>query len=471
MQHTHLLISVENAITTTRDLISQKLFCQRHRAQQRDFTRNRQLPFMKTMVLLLQKTTRSIQAHLHSFFEALGQCREVVTPSAWSQARLKLRHTAFIELNEEAVLKVIYPSSPPKPVASTLKESEEAVLQGVEPQPGSFSVHRWRGLRVLAIDSSLVRLPNEERIGQEFGWVECSNENGVYGRYPQARLSVLTDVLNRIALQTFFVPWAQGERELAIQHIQCLQPEDLSLLDRGFGGYEVFAHFVKAKRWFVCRCPKSSFAAVNQVFKENREGQSAQVTLRPDRHHLAQIREAGLPEEITIRLVTVRLSTGELEVLATNLLSEELYPTACFAQLYGHRWGIETYYGLVKGRLDLENFSGLSPEALRQDVYSTIFLSNLESILTRPANEQLQEQSRDLKNRQQVNHAVCFHSIKSHMIALLLSQEPVSQVVEKLQQLFLDNPTAVRPERKTPRRKHSDCRSYQYQRNIRKSVF
>lgn len=447
MQDIQPLTSIENAITKTRDLIGQELFCHRHRTKEKHFTRDRKLPCRRAVVFLLQKTTRSIQTHLHSFFEAMGESQEVVSASAWCQARLKLQHTAFVELNEEAVLKVIYP------------------------EQGSFQVRRWKGHRLVGIDSSLMRLPNEEKLGQEFGWVECSNGNGSYGRYPQARLSVLTDVLNRIAIQTFFVPWAQGERDLAIQHVQQLEPDDVGLLDRGFAGYEIFAHFVKAKRHFLCRCPKSSFGPVNRLFEENQAGGSVRVRLRPDRHRLQEISQAALPQEITIRLVTVRLDTGELEVLATNLLDEELYPTSCFAELYHYRWGIETYYGLLKGRLDLEHFTGRSSEALRQDVYSTIFLSNLESILTRPANEQLQEQSRDLKNPQQVNHAVCFHAIKSHMIALLLSQESIPQVIQKLQELFLDNPTALRPGRKTPRRKPSDCRSHQYHRNIKKSVF
>ena len=81
-----------------------------------------------------------------------------------------------------------------------------------------------------------------------------------------------------------------------------------------------------------------------------------------------EVRAAGLPEVIALRFVTVRLKTGELEVLASNLLDEVLYPTECFGELYHCRWGVETYYGLLKGRLDLGHFTGLSPEAVRQDV-------------------------------------------------------------------------------------------------------
>jgi hypothetical protein len=160
-----------------------------------------------------------------------------------------------------------------------------------------------------------------------------------------------------------------------------MRPEDLALLDRGYVGYELFARFLLAQRHFVCRCPQFSFGAVNRLFEQNQEGQSVVVELRPANGTVGDIRAAGLPERIRVRLVTVRLSTGELEVLATDLLEEALYPTSEFGKLYHQRWGIETYYGLIKSRLDLENFTGLSAEAIRQDLHATIFLSNLESIL------------------------------------------------------------------------------------------
>jgi len=402
---------------------------------------------MNVVVLVLQKTVRSIQLHLHDFFATLAPGSQTVKASSWCEARMKLRHTAFIELNERAILAVVYGGQ------------------------SGFPVRRWNGHRLIGIDSSLVRLPNEEALGKEFGWVECSNGQGPSGRYPQARLSALTDVLNRIAIQTLFVPWQQGERDLALQHIKELEPEDIGILDRGFASYELWAQFIAQDRRFVCRCPSSSFSIVNQLFKENQAGCSVTVALQPCGEKRAELRRAGLPETITVRFVTVRLQTGELEVLASNLFDEQRYPTEEFGELYHCRWGIETYYGLVKGRLDLENFTGLSAEAVRQDLYSTIFLSNLESILVQPVQEQLRQKSQPLHNRQQVNHAVSFHALKSQMIQLLLSAEPISEVIPKLQRLFLDNPTSNRPKRKVPRQKRSAWRSYHYQRNTRKVVF
>jgi hypothetical protein len=437
----------EFTLNTIRRVLGEPGFCERHRGRPQDFTRQRHLGFVRTVVFLMQKTVRSVQLHLHEFFDRLGEQLQSVTASAWSQARLKLRHTAFLELNQRTIVEPVYAEG------------------------SDFGVERWRGHRLVAIDSSLLHLPNTERVGQEFGWVSCQNQEGACGRYAQGRLSVLTDVLNRLALQTLLVGWETGERALAVEHLSVLAAEDIALLDRGYASYELFARFVAGQRGFVCRCARSSFAVVNRLFAQNRAGQSVIVELRPPNGTVGEVRAAGLPERIRVRFVTVRLSTGELEVLATNLLDEEVYETAAFGELYHYRWGIETYYGLLKGRLDLEHFTGLSPEAVRQDVYATIFLSNLESVLTRPTQRQMNGRSSQCQHPIRVNQAVSFHAIKYHMIELLLSPKPPGQVIQKLQGLFAGTPVTIRPERRTPRKKTSAWRSYWFQRHVCKSVF
>jgi hypothetical protein len=174
----------------------------------------------------------------------------------------------------------------------------------------------------VGIDRSLIHLPNTQEMGQEFGWVACQNQEGPCGRYVQGRLSVLTDLLNRLALQTLLVGWETGERALAVEHLSALGTQDIGILDRGFASYELFARFIARQRYFVCRCAKSGFGEVNRLFAENRAGQSVIVELQAPNGTVGEIRAAGLPERIRVRLVTVRLSTGELEVLATNLLDE-----------------------------------------------------------------------------------------------------------------------------------------------------
>src|SRR6267143_878763 len=115
----------ETTVQTTRDLIHDESFWHRHRASEKNFTRRRKLPFVNVVVLVLQKTVRSIQLHLHDFFAQLAPGSQTVKASSWCEARLKLRHTAFIELNERAILDVVYG------------------------QKSDFAVRRWKGHRLI----------------------------------------------------------------------------------------------------------------------------------------------------------------------------------------------------------------------------------------------------------------------------------------------------------------------------------
>src|ERR1043165_10283233 len=77
-------------------------FIARHRVRAQDFTRQRQLTFPVVMLFILQKTVKSIQRHLHEFLNELaqGELFEPLTAGAVTKARAKLKHSAFVELNE-----------------------------------------------------------------------------------------------------------------------------------------------------------------------------------------------------------------------------------------------------------------------------------------------------------------------------------------------------------------------------------
>jgi hypothetical protein len=87
------------------------------------------------ILLLLRKSMKSIQCVVNELFIALGI--ESVTTAAFSQARKRIRYTAFIELNEKAVVEVMYRGE---------------------------NYLRYKRFRVLAIDGSKIRLPETEEL-------------------------------------------------------------------------------------------------------------------------------------------------------------------------------------------------------------------------------------------------------------------------------------------------------------------
>jgi hypothetical protein len=425
-------------------------FVAKHRVRPEDFTRHRQLTFPVVMLFVLQKTVKSVQNHLHAFFNQLagGEVFESVSPGAWTHARAKFKHTAFVELNEEVVLPLL-----------------------TNDQPGK-ELRLWHGHRLVGIDGSLLRLPNSEELLQAFTCVETGNQLGSAGVcFPEARMSVVYDLLNNVGLDARLERSSVDETVLAMEQLQKLRPGDLTLSDRGFPGYIYFAWHEKLGLDFVARCSRASFAAAMELYRMDRAGRSVCAKLVPTRDQRAEVKRLGLPMELVVRFVSVRLSTGELEVLATSLRNQERYPTEGFGELYHVRWGHETFYGTMKGRLDLENFSGQTAEAVRQDFYATLLLCNLESALTEPATQALTQESSQHKHPKQVNRAVAFHALKDRLLDLLYSDLPVEKLLEQLQVLFVATPVSVRPERKVPRRKPTLNRSYHFQRRVRKIVF
>jgi hypothetical protein len=428
-----------------RDRLADSSFLERHRASPKDFTRRRKLPFSSVVLLVLQKSLKSIQLHLHEFFARLadGLAGDAASAGGWTQARAKLRHSAFIELNAAAV------------------------LAPLEAAPGALQ--HWRGHRLLAIDGSVLRLPNQDAIWEHFGGQEPVNQSGPCGaRVPQARLSVLYDVLNRLGLETQLGGFSTGETELAAAHGGALRAGDVVLIDRGYAGYECFARLAGRGAHFVGRCPRRSFAVVAELFDRDEAGVSRTVMLKAPRSALA----AGLPGTLRVRFLTLRLATGELEVLATSLLDEARHPGEDFLWLYGRRWGIETYYGVLKGRLDLENFSGQTVEAILQDVHAAVFLSNLESLLSARVAQSLPTAGEGgRRHAARINRAVSFHAIKSQMFELLLGTAPVEEVLAHLEKLFAANPVSVRPARRPVRRTPTPLRSHHFFKRVRKVVY
>ncbi len=60
--------------------------------------------------------------------------------------------------------------------------------------------------------------------------------------------------------------------------------------------------------------------------------------------------------KVRLRLVKVVLSTGEIEILATNLMDSEEISLADLKDLYHQRWGVETMIDSLKNQFLLTIF-------------------------------------------------------------------------------------------------------------------
>lgn len=398
-------------------------FKTRHRQSKTDFTRLRSLPFGLVMALVLRNSLKSLQLVANEAMAWLQQAP--VTASAYSQARYKLKHTAFIELNQRAVVDVMY---------------------------ADHDYRMFQGFRILAVDGSKIVLPDHPAVRDRFGAIAWTGgkTDRIQGERPYALASVLYDVLNRVALDATLAPAKAYEVDLAVAHLPKTRTGDLLVMDRNYPSYRMLAELTRHGRDFVARCSAASFAEARRML--NGEGPCSQgVKLKPCAGQQAEIRRLGLALTLEVRLVRVRLSTGEYEVLVTSLRDEILYPREGFRELYRLRWGVESFYGLVKTRLALENFTGNGVEAILQDFYATVYLSGLEALLTQDAQTQLD--AKTTRHAQTVNRAVSFNAIKTQALDVLLGDpQDTAVLMEKLTAVFLTNPCLSRPQRNPPRK-------------------
>ena len=426
---------------TTRALLDDPAFSARHRSAPTAFTRVRALPFALVAALILRKGVKSLQNWVN---EAIGQLGgSPVSASAFSKARYRLQHTAFIELNRQAVVETLY---------------------------GDGGYRRYRGYRLLGVDGSKVLLPDSETVREQFGTIAYSNgqhgEGAVAGERPYALASTLYDLCNHVALDALLGRANAYEVDLAVAHLAHARPGDLVLADRNYPSFRMLAELSRRGIDFAIRCSSKSFSPARAMLR-GAGADSQIVEITPADGKVGATREAGLPTRLRVRFVRVR--TGEYEVLVTSLLDEREWPAADFLDLYHQRWGVETFYARLKTRLGLENFSGLGAEAVRQDFFATVYLSGLESLLTEDAQAQLD--AKPTRHPQRVNRAVSFNAIKHNAFDILLGDEDAETIRERLTALFMTNPTAYREGRNPPRKNTSARGLLDYHRRRRKHCY
>lgn len=397
---------------------------------------------MVVFILILRNNVKSLQLILNEFVIDAGKDFSI-TAGAFTKARKKLKHTAYIELNDD-IIRLYY------------KDND---------------IKRFRGFRILGLDGSKITLPKNNAVREEFGSKPIGNHTGKnLGEYSRATFLSCYDVLNNIAVQSTLGHGSAYEVDLAEKMINCLHVNDLSLFDRGYAAYPLMANFISEERHFIIRCPKISFSAVQRMFNDDAPA-SMVVQIQVPKKHKKSLKKLELPETITIRLVRIILPSDEIEVLATSLLDENEFSVDDFSYLYSLLWGVETFFSKIKGRLALENFTGQTVEAIYQDFWSTIFISNLETIMTEDIEADVNANKPEKNKRRKINKAVSFNAIKNMAFEIFHTEPNKDKVINELTKLFVMNPVTTRPGRKVPREKISDTRSLNFQKRTRKHVF
>ena len=205
--------------------------------------------------------------------------------------------------------------------------------------------------------------------------------------------------------------------------------------------------------YFVARLKSSDFKEEQKALSSDDEDMDIKITKSRRYHYLGTSDEEIVMSRNSFPLRMLRVWLDEekkdFEILATNL-PRDRFPAECFGEIYHLRWRIETAYQILKDRLQMENFTGAKPILLEQDIYSTIYVSNIAEDIAREIEpEQADHLKNDYKHRMTVNRSLCLGLLKSDLIYILLEKNPKVQdeLFQKLYDEISENIVPVRPDR------------------------
>jgi hypothetical protein len=383
------------------------------------FTRQRELPFQRLVALMLNLRKGGAELELQGFFAVvLGVVMTLAVPTraAFAKARQRLSEQVFVYLNREAV---------------------KTFCAG-------WATPRWQGFRLRAVDGTTFRLPPGEALARAFG----AQQNGP----TLARASLLYDIGHDLVVDARVAAMCVGEHELAVEHLAAAEPGDLLIYDRGYPAFWLFALHRAAGIDFCMRLPRNSFAAA-EAFWDSDEPETV-VTLVPSAEQRRACCDQGVcAEPIRVRLVRVRLKGGETEVLVTSVLDAERIPARLFGQLYHKRWGVEEHIKREKRWAEIENFSGRSVLAIRQDIHAKILAMNLTAMVRNVAQLLADRRFAHRKRRYQVRATSALSAMKHNLVRLLFDDPDARHdLLALLARNLSDAVEAVRPDRSFPRR-------------------
>ena len=398
-------------------------FIRRHCEDPRDFSRQRLLTFERVALFFLQGACSSLRFGMQQLLQSLlgnggFQSGLTVSRQAVSKACRKFPYQAFVSLQQQAV--------------------DTFYAQRDTP--------RWMGLRLVGVDGTKVRLPRTSTMAQAFG----TQTNDRKRARPMALMVAHYDVLARVPLCAELSPCSMGERFLAERLLAGRNQDDLLLYDRGFPSYSLFA-LHQARGVPVCmRLPRRFHPAV-EAFIGNGAAEH-EITLIPTAKQRKDAQALGIePEPVTLRLVCVRLKSGEVEVLATSLRDTQSYPAHLFKDLYAKRWGIEEGFKALKPWAKLEVFRTEQVSAVYQEVHARWLMLTLTAISNQLVQGRVEQQMSHRQQDYKVNVLASLRKFRDQLYRLwrgLADQDLFDAFLEWV----ADDANAVRPGRSYKRK-------------------
>ena len=327
--------------------VNDKEFQREHvRNSEKDFIRTRKLTFSDVILYTIGNTRNPVALEAERFTKYISA--EKISGAALCKARKKVKYTAFKELFEQTAV--------------------------ISPRNKCF-----HGYHLYAVDGMKGELPKTPELTEKYRTSERCDT-------PMFHAVSTFDVLNEIFINSIFHFGAADERKLACEMIESIstnpdysEDPQIWIFDRGFPSLILLQKLFEHKLNFVMRVSASFLKEVNEFRKSKYVDREIHVNYTKQRIHNNHAKLDGVVE-FDIRCVRIKLSSGEDEILVTNL-DRKNFPKRDIKEIYRLRWGIETGFNYLKHAVFVEEFVSKSENGLAQDYYVSLLMYNFSTCI------------------------------------------------------------------------------------------
>ena len=340
---------------------------------------------------------------------------KVVTESAFTQARYKIKWTFFRQLAQQ-----LYP----------LYFQSDRLL--------------WKGHTLIGVDGSTFNLRNTKNLENEFG---IFAHPGKTNKRILAKTLLVYDSLNHYVFDGIIRTKNDSEIGMFYELLPTLKypKNSVFIFDRGFSGRNVIENFLINKITFCVRIRCDTNFCVD-FLNLNIDDWTGKWEPTSD-----QKRKYKGTSPFKVRLVRRKLKSGEWAVYATNLFDTSAYSSVDIQQLYRCRWGVEEGFKKLKAFMKVEQFGSGKPEGIRQEYYSHLLHINILSILGVDIQKQVEKNTSHRKIAYQYNWKIAHKLLRMHFIELILNYKRRDRLLENLIEQMSVFITAIKPDRHFPR--------------------
>jgi hypothetical protein len=237
----------------------------------------------------------------------------------------------------------------------------------------SVARHRWRGLSVLGLDGTRLRVPDSAENREEFGLPGSGRRRS--SGYPQVQVMGLMALRSHLLLGLDFAGCRSGEVPLAVPLLEQVPQKSVTIVDRGFmyhGLLYALSGNGQDRHWLGRARKQMSWKRLNELGPGDELVELA--VSRPCRRD-----NPGLPERCLARVIRYQRKGFKPGLLVTSLLDAQAYPAAEIIELYHERWELELGYDEIKTDVleRLEAIRSRTPEGVRQEIWGLAVAYNL----------------------------------------------------------------------------------------------